>query len=65
MSSLSEQCTWKCLADVLSDSEVRGDDCIDRLYLLVRSEKESESKKVLLMQEHAINHHMQFLLGEK
>lgn len=59
----------KCLADMLSDSEVRGDDCIDRLYLLVISgKKKSESRqgqKTLLMQKHAINHHMQFLLNEK
>lgn len=58
----------KCLADMLSDSEVRGDDCIDRLYLLVISEKESESRqeqKMLLMQKHAINHRMQFVLNKK
>jgi len=34
----------RCLADMLSDSEVRGDDCIDRFYSPVISEKETESR---------------------
>jgi len=57
----------KYLADMLSDSEVRGDDCIDRFHSLIISEKESESRpeqKMLLLQKHTINHHMQFVLNE-
>lgn len=57
----------KCLVDMLSDSEVRGDDCIDRFYLLVVSEKESESRLEqlkLVMQKHTINHHMRLVPNE-
>lgn len=49
----------KCLADVLSDSEVRGDDCIDGFYLQAVSEKEKESRlqqQKLVMQKSTINH---------
>lgn len=52
---------------MLSDSEVRGDDCIDRFYLLVVSEKESESRLEqleLVMQKYTINHHIQPALNE-
>ena len=53
----------KCLADVLSDSEVRGDDCIDRFYSPIITEKETESRleqRKLVMQKRAINHHLLF-----
>lgn len=56
-----------CLADMLSDSEVRGDDCIDGFYSLVISEKETESRlkqQKLVMQKSTINHHIQFVLNE-
>lgn len=58
----------KCSADIASHSKFRGNDCIDRFYLLVISEKESESRqeeKMLLMQKHAINHCKQFVPNEK
>lgn len=50
---------------MLSDSEVRGDDCIDRFYSLVVSEKESESRLEqleLVMQKYTINHHVRSAL---
>lgn len=46
----------KCLADMLSDSEVRGDDCIDRFYSPIITEKETESRleqrKLVMHEKH-------------
>ena len=48
----------KCLADMPSDSEVRGDDCIDRFYSQVISEKETESglerQKLVMQKRHTV-----------
>lgn len=55
----------KCLADVLSDSEVRGDDGIDRFYLqVVTGGKKRNRLKQLVMQKSIINHHFEFELNE-
>ena len=57
----------ECLADGLSDSEVRGDDCIIEFYSQIISEKEKESRleqQELVMQKSTINHHIQFVLNE-
>lgn len=55
----------KCLADMLSVSEVRrGGDCIDGFYLQVESERERKGAALergkLAMQKSAINHRVQF-----
>lgn len=46
---------FKCLADMLSDSGVRGDDCIDGCYLLVISGIRQKSTK---------NYNIRFVLDE-
>lgn len=57
----------KCLADVLSDSEVRGDDCIDGFYSQVISEKEKESRlkqKECVVEKHRKSAHTVYSLNE-
>lgn len=52
---------------MLSDSEVRGDDCINGFYLQVISEKEKESRlqqQRRVMQKSTTNPHIQFVLNK-
>lgn len=56
--------SWRRLADTLSDSEVRGDDCIDGFYFQVVAVERKKVLEELVMQRGAINQHSQFAANE-
>lgn len=56
--------SWRRLADALSDSGVRGDDCVDGFYFQVVAGERKQVLEELVMQRGTINQHSEFAANE-